>query len=821
MIKEFTHQAVVSGIAPSQLLPAVQPSQGWEQFYTSLTSAGNVPHAGAISITSEDAIFSGNYLDINEVQKQLISSGITPNITTIYTDVLNVNNLVAWKLQNNTALVIYARLIEFNAGGSFYVNFASATVINASLTIFSAGTNGEIIVNVGDGNSGNLSLNSSTISPGIEVVNSTTGIQSRILSLSDGFPTTITPIQENYLMNSFILGALSSDEYPQIAMDILSWVNGWAGASLSTNAADLTQLFFQSSSLAALFQSQIIAEGNGATYVPFLSSSLYAGIATTLGNAISSNLTNYITLFSLSTVNADFITSATTLKSIYNNDVANYQSLLAQAQTDYNNALAAVNTAKLNFLNQQATVTITGNTLKTGIANYKLYHELEVAIEIVTAVIKFGIGIAGMVTGNEETAPAAADGISEAVAVGEEAAETAELMKKLKKLVEILNKVYELANSIYTASQSIGNPSNPINPATAGATDLQPGDAINGVAAWTVFQINADSSLQSVIKLSIDGAQEYKDALDILAAYGQALSATQVAVIKASQKVVELNVKIYYANQNVAAIMSEVANLQVGQTDILSLQHLFYQQFLNTKLTLYAILKSYQATYYYWALMPYPNPVTLANLNSITGSETDLVNMSLDTYQALNKFGAGTEIQTLSSVFVPVIDSMVLNTLQKTGATQWIIGLDNESFDLMDRVRVTTVRVWLDGEGLYPTNRTKASIIINSSGNYQDRLKSQDFQFNSAPLHNMLFEYTVGAKGSSSYNFPISTSLVPTINVDGSAALGVGNDYFEPTPFGEWSINLSNSGIDFTKVTSIVMEFKGSIICNPSTLKKM
>ena len=578
-------------------------------------------------------------------------------------------------------------------------------------------------------------------------------------------------------------------------------------------------MFFQSSSLTALFQSQIIAAGNGATYVPFLSSSLYEGMATTVGEAISSNLSNYLTLFSLSSVNADFITSAKALQSIYSNDVANYQSLLTQAQADYNSALAAVNTAQLNFSNQQNVVTIASGVLNAGIKNYILYHELEAAIEIVKAIVVFGVGIAGIVTGNEETAPAAAEGIADAAAVGKEADEITKMMKQLKKLADVIKKIYELASSIYKASQSIGNPSNPINPATAGASDLQPGDAINGVAAWDVFRVNADSSLISVIKLGVDGAQGYKDALDNLAIYGQALSAAQVAAIKASQKVVDLNVKIYYANLNVAAIQSEVAQLQVGQANVLKLQHLFYQQFLNTKLTLYTILKSYQATYYYWALMPYPNPVSLVNLDGITNNDADLINMSLSTYQALNNFGAGTEIQTLNSQLVPISDPGVISALQTTGSAQWVIGLTDPAFQLMDRVRVTTIRVWLDGEGLYPTSSEKVSIIINSSGNYQDRLKEQNYEFNSAPLHNLLFEYTVGTKGSSSYSFPINTNLVPTINVDGSAAPEVGNDYFEPTPFGEWNINLSNSGIDYTKVTSIVMEFKGSMICNPSTLK--
>lgn len=801
MIKTLTQQDIAT---------YPQPSQGWEQFYSSLAGAGNVPDASITRITAENAVFYNNYLDIGEVQKQIITSGSTPPVITIYTDILNVNGLVAWQLTDNTSLVIYARIVQFTTGASFYVNFnVSSPNAVADFMIFSTNTNGEIIVNTGDGSSGALTITSSGISPGTGVTfNQAKGLQSRELTLAEGFPLTITSEQEAYLFNSYIFAALCSNQHPDIAVAILLWVNGWAGASVSTNASDLSQLYFASSSLASLFQAQMIAAQSGATYVPFLSKSVYANLATSMANALQNDEQNYITLFTAANASSDFIQAAQAMQSVYSNDVQKYTQLFDQASTDYNNALVAEQTAELNFKKQQAQVIILGNTLQANINDYVDRKKAEAVLTIGGAIITFTVGVAGIITGNEETAPLAAEGATAAAG----ATELASTMNDLKKVAKIIEKLYDLAQAIFSASQTLSTPDAPVSSSTsAQAAAINQYDAINGVAAWSVFQIQADSNMISVIDLSIDGSQAYKDALDILVVYGQALLAARLAVIQASQKAVSLSVELAYARKNANKIQQLVSSLIAGETQILQLQQLFYQQSLNTQLALFSVLKSYQATYLYWALQPSSLTVSLYNIQQITSNLDTSVNLTLDDYQALISI----EPQTMNFVEVNITDPHVIGVLNSTGEAQWVLNLDHPSFSGLDRVRFTCVRIWLVGDNLYAggTVMTTVSININTSGNYQDRYRDRQFQFNSAAF-NKRFEYYVNDVGSTRPAYSFGDNLFGTIVLDGSAAPGTGNDYFEPTPFSEWSISLNGLGnsIPITKITKIVMQFQGSAI---------
>ncbi|MGZ5008641.1 MAG: hypothetical protein ACXV8U_20310 [Methylobacter sp.] len=803
------------------------PSQGWEQFYNTLATAGNVPNASITSIAAENAVFYGNYLDIGEIQKQIATSGITPAVTTIYTDILNVSDLAAWQLTDNTGLVIYARLIEFQAGASFYVNLNASTATGvADVMVFSSATNGEILVNTGDGSSGNLSISSANISPGIGIsCTQQGGLQSRTLTLAEGFPATMTSDQESYLFNSFIFGALCYDQNPDIALSILLWVQGWAGAS---NNPDLYQLFFRSTNLSSLLSSQIIAKKNNTTYVPYLSSSVYQNLATAMGAELVNDETNYIQLFTTEIVTQGQITQATALAQNSANQVTYIKQLLTQAEANCVNTNKAVNIAQLNFLNQQDVVTIEGNNLKLiGIPAYKQKVIIMAVFDMVKAIVEFGVGIAGMLTGNEETAPAAAEGAATAVDAAK-AVETAvidgkaivDAMEQLKQLIDVLQKVYELSQALYTAGSEINGANGPADQfADVQKISNQIDSAdVNGLASWSVFKLQADNSVQPLIDNDIEYAASYKEALDTLVIYGQALCAAQLAAINASQQYAALSFQLYYADENAKNMATEVANLKAGQAPILKLQQLFFQKYLDSKTTLFTILKNYQATYYYWALQSSSvNPSLIDLANKITKPLNDLTQMSFDQYNALINFGHGP--QTMAAVQVSINKPSVIQNLQSSGKAQWFLPLTEKEFANFDRVRFSRIRIWLEGNGLYDISQTAEQIVVNlgikTSGNYEDKFKGQEFRFNSAPLQ-LDFEYTVSSNSANAVH-EFANNLYAEVNVDGSSAPGFENDYFEPTPFSTWGITLPSpapAGMDYSKITSIIMEFQGSVIDN-------
>ena len=77
---------------------ASQPAQGWKSYYYDLTRTGHIPNANSVSIDENNAIFYASYLDLVEVQQKISDSPHSPAITTIYTDVLNIKDVVFKKV---------------------------------------------------------------------------------------------------------------------------------------------------------------------------------------------------------------------------------------------------------------------------------------------------------------------------------------------------------------------------------------------------------------------------------------------------------------------------------------------------------------------------------------------------------------------------------------------------------------------------------------------------------------------------------------------------------------------------------------------------
>ncbi|MCC6372586.1 MAG: hypothetical protein IT236_16400, partial [Bacteroidia bacterium] len=139
-------------VAQNQYTPTL-PTGGWEGFYNQLTSAGNIPNLQVTSFSPDNinAVFRGVYIKMSAIQAQLqrqeTVSGVTYDICTVYTDVLNIDTQINWALAN-TALVIYARVIETAAGGGLTINMDfSASNSATSLMVFSSSISGTILVN--------------------------------------------------------------------------------------------------------------------------------------------------------------------------------------------------------------------------------------------------------------------------------------------------------------------------------------------------------------------------------------------------------------------------------------------------------------------------------------------------------------------------------------------------------------------------------------------------------------------------------------------------------------------------------------------------
>ncbi len=788
------------------------PAQGFKAFYQNLCSSANIPKVSTTQMAPGNSKITimDNYLDLSAVHQQAMNY----DATTVYVDVLTISEPVGWELTDQS-LTIYARRIQVKAGGTFDLTLNFTTQAKSAVAMLFAS---EI-----EGSVRWFGLEDVHVSPEPQVINATSLKSGQIMhytesatvfssiSLAMGLGAgELDPVFVQYITNSFILGALCIGPQDKLAVSILSWVGSWSGAASSTNDSQLAELFYQSSGLATLVHSQVSARENGAEYVPHISNEVYSKLVKALSDELNQYASDYLTVFSASTVSEGLISTAKALKKTYVNAEEQYNDLLTQAEGNYQGAFQAEQVAETNFQAQQLAVQKAAKKLNEGIAAYKEATALKTAFSIVKGVVEFGTGIAAMAVGQEEGAAGAAEGVEKVAKEAAEASEmvekTTEAMEQLKKAMEAANKVYELSSTLYEASKGLKQPNNPVNDQGNIGQLPSNGIDINVLAAWDAYKIQADESLKLLVDAPVLHAADYQAAMDQLVVYGKALATAKNAMVQAAQKVSDLKVRRHYAKKNIKDMGDLITSLNSDESNLQTLQQLFYRKQLDAKLLLFSMLQSYRATYYYWALKPSQVNASLTNLDDMVSDLDDAVAMEFDKYNAL----LGHNEEQPLDITVTLDDPRVIASLQTSGKAQWNMNLHDHNFVNYDRVRFNTLRIWLEGEDLYdPAGGTEVSINIHSSGVYADKLGAQQFLFSSSGFDKMFSYKTSDTSLNAKKSF--AAGLFGIIVMDGTAPPDEQNCFFEPTPFSQWSITVD--GIDdLSKVQKVSIQFKGSAI---------
>jgi hypothetical protein len=787
----------------------------WSAFYSNLQSKGNVPDAAFTSITQNTAIFRGMYQDLSAIKESIRLSGFTPLLTTIYADVLVVPNLTNWLLQSS-GLVIFARRIEVSGSATVILDYQQSNT--AQVIVFASEMDGTLTVSASKNSTDEpalFSITQSNAAPGISVnVNSGTPV-AQALSLNQGFGFQMADDMQLYLSNSFIFGSLLYDQNPALAVSIFLWVKGWAAQS-----PQLEELFYRSTSLATLLSAQVNAADNGAVFVPYLTSAVYTNLANAFAADAAKYEADYMQLSTQKLLTDENIAMAKTMVANSQSEVTYVTALLQQANTNYDNAMAAATKAQINFNNQD--IAVSGAKAKfqqIGIPDYQREQIIKAIFSLVSAVVTFGAGIAAMAMGDGAAAPAAAEGavngVKAVAAAAETGAETAKVaselaktMEKLKKLVEVMKKIFELAMAVKDVAGNISSAKGKVS-VIQDMQDTTDGADLSAADGWAIYKIQADGVLKDPIDLGIGYAAEYKEALDILVVYGQSLSAAQLAVIKASQQVAALTFQLHYAQEKQQNLQQLVDGLKAGEAPMLKMMQQFYQKYLDGKSLLFTALKNYQASYFYWALRQSSvQPQIVDPVTDLNAGIQDITKIAMDTSNALNRFDPPP--QPMGNIQFTITDADVLAQLTATGKATWVLPLNHPDFAGLERVRLSTIRVWL--EGAVPGSNNSVYVNITTAGNYLDRYRNTNYQFNSKSLTRS-FKYMMAKQGQNP-NWKFDNGALGFVQVDGSVDKEVAYAYFQPTPFSEWSISLTenNPGLDYSKITKITMYFEGSSI---------
>jgi hypothetical protein len=790
--------------------------------YNDLQNKCHVPDASSSRISNVTAVFRGMSYDLAQIKESVDKSGCTPALITIYTDVLEIpdnTNLVI----GSTNLVIYARCIESSSASIFMDNQHNAS--NACI-VFADEIKGDIKViatTKGKEQISTFNITQENISQGI-IINFVNSVPAcTALNRQQGIGMEMNADMSAYLNNSFIFGTLLYDDKPALALSILLWVKSWAAQSEQTS-----ELFYRSATLATLLCSQINASSNGAVFVPYLT----AGIYTSLAAAYVEEASQYENkLFQLSVQKQLTDENIAMIKTMIGNsdsEIKYIYELQKQAQSNYDNAVKAEQNAQSNFDNQNDKINnIAINFRDIGIPEYEEEQIAKAVIELLKAVVTFATGIAAMVLGDEAAAPAAAEGAANSAKaistaaitasdIAKNAKELAATMKQLKKMIEAMKKIYELAKAIKEASDNIESATKQMGTVDRMKDTTDDAD-LSAADGWSIYQLQADAILQGAVDKKIQYAKDYKQAIDILVIYGQSLSASQLAVIKTSQEAAALNFRLQYANQKKDDLEKLSENLTAGEKPTLELMQQLFLKNLDCKSSLFSALKLYQASYFYWALSQSSiNPQIIDSVDNIGSGIYDITNIAMDTAAALDHFNPSP--QPMENILVVIDNEDVLSSLRATGKATWSLPLDNPEFECLDRVRLTTIRVWIEGISLTSQNDS-VFITISTDGNYLDRYNDVNYQFNSKQL-TRTFKYRV-AKNGENQAWIFDDGTIGIIQIDGKVDTEVEYAYFEPTPFSEWTIALpkkdkNNPSIDYSHISKVTMYFEGSAIGTPN-----
>ena len=792
--------------------PAVGAALEWDVLFAAIKQKGAIPDRDTKTIQSDRAVFQSMYLNLAVVKNEVSQSGFKPKTTTLYCDVLEIPQSVSWSL-DDTGLVIYARLLICGIGARINLDFQST--FSARFVLFT--NNVEGVLNT-------YSILSSTdyvtfpvteppINGGVLISYGNDQPTQTELTREQGLALILPEAMLEFLRAEFLYGAVMYDEYAEIALDMMLWLKDWSGLK-----AELLDTFYRASSLVTLLSAQINAQQNGATYVPYLSKDVYTSLVGPFVAKAQNYESQYLQLNTVKQLTEADIQIAEAMRDNKTYEGDHIDQVTAQAKSNYENAVAASAAAYAKLVSAQREATQTQIDFEfIGVPLWEREKIAEAIISLGTAVIEFAVGIGSMFVGNEAGGAAAAGAAANSAKAVANAANTAsEIAKLAKKLEEVMNdleKAVEALTSIASFLKGIITVAQDISKAESTAKEMEQIDVVTDGAdlsatyQWQVYQLNADAVLEGPIEEGIKYADELKIAIDEVAIYGQAYAAAQLAEVETGQEYANQLLQVQLAKLQQERLDELVNELQVGQETNLQMMQDFYIRYIDTKSSLFAVIKGYQAAYFYWALSESSiQPKIIDNVDELDSGLESLTAIALDQESALKHFNPPPQ-PFVRKVF-EITDEEIINELRQNQQTSWTIPIDAAIFLGDGRVRLTTVRVWI--EGANPNESGNVRMWIYSEGNYLDRFSGLDYQFTSSPFQR-IFEYEVKSSPDGIPQWTFQNGEYGYVVVDGRVDEEVKYAYFEPTPFGQWRIEV-DTGSDLSNVSKISMEMQGSLI---------
>ncbi|OED72230.1 hypothetical protein A143_16420 [Vibrio splendidus ZS-139] len=599
---------------------------------------------------------------------------------------------------------------------------------------------------------------------------------------------------------SFDMAASLYDTNPELSLDLINWVEQSLRYSGSVVEDDpiLSDLYLQT----VAFKQFISFSTKESNYVPYLDKVLYQDKYEAYLNAMIAYQTQWDIIQDRNTVIEDKIEAAKLALANIEDVLRAQSSIITQTQSNIDKIGDSLTEVDSQYKAQELVTLSSRTTYLVGVENWKTQQQLNAALAIFKAIAEIGSAVSGVFTGN-------LSGVND---LTEQLAKTPEALEKAKNLVTNIKSVTGIIDSVTKTISGISQLTADIKSTIKLQKVSEAMDGFNfniptineSNLAWDLMITEIRSNLRYADSLGIKGARQYLLELEKQVLLGKAINITQLNFAHEQAKLVDLLLTNNVTINQQQRLNDGIEGYQVDTDSFDSIERELSRVLMHFKRPMFVALSNYVQAYEYWALKP--SEVTPSLNKSYLDYQFDLATVESEYVNALSSFQPAPQDFTIDNYTISSPEQ--LESFATTGQLNFTIPLEQVQLCSFDRVRLSTVRVFLEGENL-PYGK-QLNLRVSSSGNYLDRYENKDYQFSSNPVSRAFY-----------YRLDDPTTNDVSIITDGAVANKFEYAYFQPTPFSSWNVTLNN--FDKTEQTNnqylkdveqIRVEFLGSGIPN-------
>ncbi len=322
--------------------------------------------------------------------------------------------------------------------------------------------------------------------------------------------------------------------------------------------------------------------------------------------------------------------------------------------------------------------------------------------------------------------------------------------------------------------------------------DVQGLDVVTGgEQVWDLLLIAVENTFENISALKeVEGGVAYRLEIRRLVIYGKALSKARLALAQANTQLAEMKWRRIAAEQTITIAERRAKKLQEQIVRDQTFAQLIFGRLLDAKRSIYLAMEDYRRAFQYFTLVEEAQAPALPRItDSVDKFASAVASIS---GKKLKLEALGQPPQSMKRTIY--LDSLeLLNQMRSNGFVTWEISPDTLAFGGFCRIRLKCVRVY--AEGLQASDDVRIQMM--TSGIYTDKVSGGGTRRFVSKNTRRDFVYN---------------GLTQEIEFDGDVAPRYVDDFFSPTPFTIWTLQIGHQddrAIDLSSIKRLRMEFQG------------